>query len=158
MPYKSKLVLSAIFLEQIAQIKWNPTGRKELAYGLGLLISQKMYFLLCHTVSEVMRGLLIFLALSKSALINEGSNRRNPLEVISCQDSREIINLQFQLFFFPLSLLVGPPCTNLRLNSLVQKEKVLWERGWWCLGRGSQILKWAQHICMQIPLYYLLIL
>ena len=56
--------------------------------------------------------------------------------VISSKDSKEIINLQFQLLH-PLSLLVGSPCMNVYLSILVLKEKVVWDRGWWYLGRES---------------------
>ena len=56
--------------------------------------------------------------------------------VISSKDSKEIINLQFQLLH-SLSLLVGSPCMNVYLSILVLKEKVVWDRGWWCLGRES---------------------
>ena len=119
--------------------------------------SQKMYFLLCYTVSEIMRGLLIFLAWSRNILISQEINRRNPVEaVISSKDSKEIINLQFQLLH-PLSLLVGSPCINVCLNILILKEKVIWDRGWWCLGRESDSkVNWV-YLCedsFTLPLHF----
>lgn len=76
-----------------------------------------------------MRGLLIFLALSKSALINEESNRRNPLEVISCQHSREIINLQFQLFFSTLIISWTPLYELVSEQFSPKRESPLGEAG-----------------------------
>lgn len=116
-----------------------------------------MYFLLCYTVSEIMRGFLIFLALSRNILISQEINRRDPLEaVISSKGTKEIINPQFQLLH-PLSLLAGSPCMNLCLKVLALKEKVVWDRGCWGLGRESDSKVNSAYLCKDsftVPLHF----
>ena len=76
--------------------------------------------------------------------------------VISSKDSKEIINLQFQLLH-PLSLLVGSPCMNFCLNVLVLKQKVFRDGGWWCLGRESDSKVNSAYLCedsFTLPLHF----